>query len=186
MTVLRVSGMLFIPRFGSSTCMGGSVVQDARKICNGLAFEDHLLRQHVKPRVRVDFAPGRHGVKTTQRPVTHVDKYRWPSCLGSSETHCRRCVGRAARQWRQNFEAQVGSRPRSLRSFVLPLCCDRNFLLRREFVDFAELNCAVKDQSDCSRRHSLLSYFNSDTELWKRRARNTVANQRQLVRRSIP
>ena len=33
---------------------------------------------------------------------------------------------------------------------------------------------------------SLLSYFNRDTELWRRRARNTVAYQRQLVRRSIP
>ena len=43
------------------------------KIVDGLAFGDHVLRHHVKPRVRVHFAPGRHDEKRTQRPVTHVD-----------------------------------------------------------------------------------------------------------------
>ena len=44
-----------------------------KQIVNGLALGDHVLRHHVKPRVRVNFAPGRHDVNTTQRPVTHVD-----------------------------------------------------------------------------------------------------------------
>ena len=70
-------------------------------------------------------------------------------------------------------------------NFVLLLCCDWNLLN----LEKQALCCAVEDQSETDHGdHFLLSNFNGDRELWRRRrrARNTVAKQRQLDRSSNP
>ena len=95
MTFPRVRDM-----FSSYHALAEGVVQDAqKKIVNGLAFGDHVLRHHVKPCVCVDFAPGRHDVKRTQLPVTHDDN--------ATDHHARvvlrllveHVLGRAALPW---------------------------------------------------------------------------------------
>ena len=74
MTFPRVSGRFSsYHALTSGTCMRGSVVQDAKKMSVVSHFLDHVLCHHVKPRVRVDFAPGMHDLKRTQWSVTHVD-----------------------------------------------------------------------------------------------------------------